>query len=329
MKKLTALLLACVVCTTPVLAQTAASTPTATTDAAKERSARHAQLVKKADDAAEARRKRSKDGVVEIAGFDEAKYRLLAALMDGKLAVPADVVTLAEQSIQGGKLNRHETFELTRLISTAKAKTRKFPSAAAWREDKEREAVELWRAFPDLPDAAAALLARASWAEPKRMAELAAQVEASAPDRTTKARAQLLGRRAALEGANLFAALTETEGGLALAKECVGQPVIFYTWSPGDANSLAELAKALGQAPKRARLIGLAVGAGRARGASAAKIGASLPGRQLYGGRGDDSPLAQRLTLTEPGLILISDSAGTMRWLRADASPAATLATLR
>lgn len=329
MKMFTLLSLACAVCFAPVTAQTSALDAADTSDGVKARSVRHAQLVKKADDAAEARRKRSQDGAGAIAGFDEAKYRLLAALMDGKVAVPAEVVTLAEQSIQSGKLQRREAFELARLVAAAKTKTRKFPSAAAWREAKEREAVELWRAFPDLPDAAAALLARAAWAEPKRMSELAAQVEVSAPDRESKARAQLLGRRAALDGANLFAVLSSTEGGLALAKEFVGQPVIFYTWSPGDANGLAELTKVLSRAPKRAGMVGLAVGAGRSHGTPSAKLGANLPGRQLYGGRGDDSPLAQRLTLTEPGLILICDSAGTMRLLRTDASPAATLANLR
>lgn len=332
---MTKLAFTCFVCAflaAPAFAQIASPyiAPSADSTAAKDQDTRYAWLVKKADDAAEARRSRTKSGAPDSADFNEAKYRILAALVDRKsTAVPIEVMAMADQAKKGAGLSRREAFELTRLAAAANSKGRKYPGVAAWREAKEREAIDLWRSFPDLPDAAAALLARAAWAEPKRMAELAATVEDSAPDGATKARAQLLRRRAALEGANLFAALSEAKGGLVLAKECVGRPVVFYTWSPGDEAALTELAKILRRAPSNVRLIGIAVGASSSRGPRSAKPAVSLPGRQLYGSRGETSPLALRLTLTEPGLMLASDSAGKMRLLRTESSPATILANLR
>jgi len=265
--------------------------------------------------------------VVRDAVFAEAKYRLLAAMFADEATVRVSDIARTEGVAKRLDLEPAQRYELSRLVAAAKDKGRKHGSLAAWRVQREKDAVRLWREFPEVPDAGAVLLDHAARAQPKRMAELAAMVEGKATVAAVKERAQALRVRAALDGANLFSALLEVKGGSALAKECTGRPVVFYTWSPRDFEKRPAFFELLSKAPQNALVIGIASGTDPGR--SGVGAPAALPGRQLYGGHDGDSPLAKRLTLTEPGLVLLADSSGTMRLFYGEANPSADITILK
>lgn len=258
----------------------------------------------------------------------EARLRILAALLDDeKSAAPAPALALAEAV----KLDRQQPtsarIEVARLVSMAERKNVKFADREAWLDARERAARRLLKEFPTEPAGLDELLALADVSGPTRALRLAREIGASPSSATIKARAQDIAWRHTATDRPIVDVLADVPGATPLLAQVKGKRTIFYTWSPDDERSI-ELALALAAVTSpETFVVGINMSP-RVAEALARVNRAHLPGVQLYGARGFDSPVVRRLGLTRPAQLYAVGSDGTVHDLSAVSDRAAMLAKI-
>jgi hypothetical protein len=235
--------------------------------------------------------------------FRESKLRLLAALLtDGSNPEAGHAIALANAVQRDRRQPIEARYEVARLLASAERKGRKFANREAWFAEREQAARRLIQDFPDLPAAYDELLAVAAISDSQRALRLARELLEAPAARASAERAQEIVWRHTTVGRPLAEAIAEIPGGMALLKRASGKSVIFYTWAPDDDRSIG-LANALAQQlPPDSLVLGMSLSP-RADRAMAIASDGKLPGEQLYGGRGWDSPVVRRLGLTVPSLL--------------------------
>lgn len=258
----------------------------------------------------------------------EARLRVLGALLDDRHpSSHGHAVALANAVLKDARQPAAARSELARLLAMLERKGTHFADRAAWLEARERAARQLGADFPELPAAFDELLAVADVSDRARALRIAREIAASTAPASIKSRAQdILWRQSAIGGA-VSELLANVPGGAAMLTQVDGKLTLFYTWSPDDERSV-DLALALAQgAPPAAVLIGINTSPRVGEALQRAQED-GLPGEQLYGARGYDSPIVRRLGLTRPSLLLAVGRDGVVRDLSAEADRAAALANL-
>ncbi|MBA4137237.1 MAG: hypothetical protein C0518_07980 [Opitutus sp.] len=260
--------------------------------------------------------------------FRESKLRLLAVLLtDGSSPAAGHAIALANAVHRDRHQPIEDRYEVARLLASAERKERKFADRAAWIAEREQAARRLIQEFPDLPAAYDELLAVAAISDSQRALRLARELLEAPAARASKERAQEIVWRHTTVGRPLAEAIAEIPGGMALLKRASGKSVVFYTWNPDDDRSIA-LANALAQQlPPETLVMGVSLSPKADRAMAIASEG-KLPGEQLYGGRGWDSPVVRRLGLTVPSLLYVVGRDGVVRDLSSASDRAAALKKL-
>jgi hypothetical protein len=125
-----------------------------------------------------------------------------------------------------------------------------------------------------------------------------------------KQEARALIRLLTIDGQHISTVLAGTPDAGALIKRGRERVLILYSWSPADETSVTRAGEIARAAPSGAALVGVNVG--RDVPTAVAKA-TTLPGEQLYGGRGFDSPIARQLGFTRPGLVFAVTREGIVR----------------
>lgn len=241
----------------------------------------------------------------------EASHRLLAELLaDGVPA--AEVLTGAEtvrRDVQQPAADRHW---VARLLEMAGRKGRPFPGREAWLAERENAARRLLEEFPDLEAAQMEVLEVALHQGPEAAAQQARLALGTKPGPAVQARAEAILARAAADGSDWPGLLADVPGVAVLLDQTKGKLAVFYTWQPEDTRGMAALKKALTALPADTVLIGINLSRDIA-GALRTAATEALPGEQLYGGGGFDSPVVRKLGLTEPAWLGIVHPDGTLR----------------
>jgi hypothetical protein len=259
------------------------------------------------------------------ARLKETRSLLIAALLGEKLdnaELQADI-EVVRRDVSLSAPDRFEVVALgERLLVRGAAKNRSEASIAS-----EASARYLIREFPEQAGGYSELLHAGLIATPERSVALAQQVLDGPAPSAVKALAREVITRQTISGKALADVIGGQPGAAALLRETSGRPVVIYTWSPEDAISM-ERAKALGASiPADAVVWGVNVSPDVGAALAAAKSSA-LPGQQLYGARGFDSPVVTRLALTASRLVYAADSRGKITNLSDLRDPAAALAKL-
>lgn len=283
------------------------------------------QLLGKAETAA-ADRKTAAGQAAAALRRAEVKSRLLAEL----LSEEAPDLTAFEMAMAlrfDATLRADDRYEIARLQEMLLRKMRKFAGRDEWLLAREEGARRLLREFPGTAAAHGELLQVAFVSPGPRAIALAQQVaDSSAPGPLRRAAADLV-QRHSIDGRNIGVVLGGVAGAAPLLQSFHGKRVVFYTWMPEDESSVAR-AEAVGAAlPAGSIAIGINLGPDAAAALSVAE-NRRLPGEQIYGARGHDSPVVRRLALTATGLVLAAGSDGSMRNLSGERDLARALAEL-
>lgn len=273
-----------------------------------ERAAERARLLALADEARAGQAANPGDARLRMAG---AKYRLLAALLGDTPLAEADLA--AAKAVRTDRsLPARERLELAALEDQNRRKGRRFTSPEEYWREREASARALLAEFPELPDAHTHLLAVAQGAPAAASLRLAQEIAVSNAPAEVRARARELIVRASIDGRNLHEVLGAVPGTAAILGKVTGRPVILYAWAPQDAPSIARARQLAAALPAGAVAFGVNLGPD-VGGALAMAAAQGLPGEQLYGGRGFDSPLVRELALTLPGMVYAANAEGVLR----------------
>lgn len=259
------------------------------------------------------------------ARLSETRCLLIAALL-GEKSQELRIAKGVEEVKSDPSLSSHDRFEVValaeRLLVRGAAKNREEASVA-----NEASARYLIREFPKEAGSYAELLHAAELASPSRAVALAQQVVDSPASESLKSAARDLIQRETISGRSFAELIGGEPGSAALIKVASGKPLIIYTWRPEDRKSI-ERAKAIVSAlPNGAVILGVNLSPDVSAALASAKSN-DLPGEQLYGARGADSPVVRRLALTTSGLLYGVRADGKMQNLSAQRDIAAALANL-
>ncbi len=284
-----------------------------------------AYLLEIADELGSFRKRNPNHPKIAEARLKEIRCLLLAALLGDK-SQELRIAKGVEAVKSDASLSSHDRFEVValaeRLLVRGAAKNREEASVAY-----EASARYLIREFPKEPGSYAELLHAAEIASRSRAVALAQQVVDSPAPESLKSAARGLIQRETLSGRSFAELIGGEPGSAPLIKAASGKRLIIYTWRPEDRKSI-ERAKAIASAVPEGSVV---FGVNLSPDASAALVSAksnSLPGEQLYGARGADSPVVLRLALTTPGLLYAAGADGKMQNLSAQRDLTAALANL-
>lgn len=291
---------------------------------AEERKAKRDKLLADADKAAKDQKKVSGAAAAALR-HEEGEKRLLAELLSED-PVNTAALEIAKALRVDPTVQTEKRLEIARLLQMAARKGRKFADRDEWQRQREVDAVQLVSEFPGQSEAHEDLLQVAATSPGPRSIALAQQIAiSSAPERTKRAAAELV-QRQTFDGRDIQAMLVGMEGAEFFLRSFQGKRVVFYTWAPEDEHSILRALEIAQAALGDSMVIGVNLGPDSAKALAAAQRG--LPGQQLYGGSGRDSPLVQRLLLTRVGLIHAVGSDGKLKNLSAERDPAGALAKL-
>lgn len=252
----------------------------------------------------------------------EARYRLSAALL-GEGHPGRGVIDLASSVREDVRLSAEARYEIASLQEKVARRYHRSNNREAWIAEREAGARRLLREFPQVPAVYDELLHVAALATGTRAVALSQQIIDSSALPATKEVARTLLDRHTLNGRTLVAVIGGVVGSQELLKRAQGRLLVFYTWAPENEAS-RQLAVDVGKAAPTALII--AVNTSRNVAAALKMAAASkLPGEQLYGGRGFDSPVVRRLALTAPGLVYAVDREGVIENLSGRTDSVATL----
>ncbi len=255
----------------------------------------------------------------------EAKNLLLASLL-GPDALDGQPGAVARAARHDPNLPPQARFEIAMLEDMALRKATTFSSREEWLGIREEQARRLIAEFAGLPEAYGQLLPVVAASSGPHAVSLADEIINSPAPASVKEHAWNLRQRLTLGGKSLAVLIEGQPGAEPLLRAAAGRPVVIYTWQPESARSI-ERAGALTSALPAGALV---LGVNLSRDVPAAlAVAQRLPGEQLYGARGYDSPVVRRLALTAPGLLYAAGSDGVMKNLSALADPAAALAELK
>jgi hypothetical protein len=265
------------------------------------RSESREQLLLRAADAASARvvatTEREKAALKRV----EVSSRLLAELLSGTDPDPAvlEMATSFRRDLRGSVDDRLEVAWLQEMLLR---KSEHFESRDEWLAAREASARELIGEFPASSSAYDELWSVAVSSNAQYALAIAGELKNSPASEAVRKAASDLLHRHEINGLNASAALADTPGARQLLRSFDGKAVVFYTWMPESADSIAR-AQALGAAlPNDWIAIGINLGPDVAKALRTASE-FELPGSQLYEGRAHDSPVVKELTLTVPGLL--------------------------
>ncbi len=283
--------------------------------AAAERSAKRDQLLREADKAA-IDQKKEVGAVASALRYEEGRMRLLAELLS-EGPVNDRALKIAFELRGDTSIPAINRLEVARLLQFAERKGRKFADREEWQIQCEKDAQQLVREFPEEQSAHEGLLRVAMASSGPRSLSLARELaESTATDEIKRVAAEIIERQA-ITGRNIRALLEGIEGSEILISGFEGKRVVFYTWAPEEERSMARALQIAKAVKGGAVIVGINLGrdANEAMRVAQAR---GLPGQQLYGARGYDSPLVRCLLLTLPALTYAVETDGTVKNISAE-----------
>jgi hypothetical protein len=284
-----------------------------------------AYLLAIADELSSFRKQNPEHPKAAEARLNEARSLLIAALLGDK-SQESRIQTTVEEVKADTRLTSHDRFEIValaeRLLVRGSAKSREEASVA-----NEASARYLIREFPKEAGSYAELLHAAALASSPRAVALAQQVVDSPAPESLKLAARDIITRQTIPGKTFAELVGGQPGAGPLIKAALGRSLIIYTWRPEDQQSVDRAKAIMSAIPANALVLGVNVGPDASAALAFAKLN-NLPGEQLYGARGADSPVVLRLALTASGMLYVAGKDGRMQNLSELRNPVQVLANL-
>lgn len=276
-----------------------------------------------AEQAAAAIRANPQSSDVAERRYQEARFTLLAGLLTVETA-GADL--LAKARAVSGNANQPTAarFDVAWLAEKASINGKKFEGREAWLVEREAAAQRLVQQFPQWSSAYDELLAVADVSDVARALRIAQTLADSPASPTTKDRAGQLATWLTLPGRTLSSVLGEVPGAAPLLQRTDGKLTVFYSWRPEDERSVQAAAQLAALLPADAVIFGVNFSSDVPRAVQVAAA-AGLPGEQLYGARGFDSPVVRQLALRGAALLVVGRD-GKISNLTGERNRAAALA---
>jgi hypothetical protein len=183
--------------------------------------------------------------------------------------------------------------------------------------------------FPTVPDGYESLVQIAKASSDDKTQSIAREVIAmpSAPA-SAKAEAKALLDRYALVGKSVAELAKPILGSNNAVDRAAGHPLVIYSWGTFSPASIVLGKKVLAQIPSDAAVLGVCLDQRDVAPAKARAGLEKLPGDQVFDWLGRKGELAERLSLTEPGLVYVVDGKGLVRSVSAQHDLPAAFAAL-
>lgn len=240
-----------------------------------------------------------------------ASKRLTAELLSDS-APDAAAQQLAQDVLEDPTQGPAAKLEIERLQGRLARKSTRFASRADWVKARGAQALDLVKRYPDQPGAYEELLEVARLSPREQAVAHAQLVVASQAPEPMKAAARTIVRRGTIDGQHLATILNGVPDAGFLLKRGQGRTLVLYSWSPMDEASVLRAKELARSAPRGTLFVGINVGRDVLRALQRAEAD-GLPGEQLYGARGFDSPLVRQLGMTTAGLVYVVSGEGILR----------------